>query len=71
MIYGSRPTRRALRMKLARSVVSIVSLAALLLVGSRLALAQKLRVAYTAFSGTFAILWVGKESGHFVVSTLE
>jgi NitT/TauT family transport system substrate-binding protein len=25
--------------------------------------AQKLRVAYTAFSGTFAILWVGKESG--------
>ncbi len=25
--------------------------------------AQKLRVAYTAFSGTFAILWVGKEAG--------
>jgi NitT/TauT family transport system substrate-binding protein len=25
--------------------------------------AQKLRVAYTAFSGTFAILWVGKDSG--------
>jgi len=24
---------------------------------------QKLRVAYTAFAGTFAILWVGKESG--------
>lgn len=25
--------------------------------------AQKLRVAYTAFAGTFTILWVGKESG--------
>ncbi len=25
--------------------------------------AQKLRVAYTAFAGTFAILWVGKEAG--------
>jgi hypothetical protein len=25
--------------------------------------AQKLRVAYTAFAGTFAIFWVGKESG--------
>lgn len=25
--------------------------------------AQKLRVAYTAFTGTFMILWVGKDSG--------
>ncbi len=25
--------------------------------------AQKLRVAYTAFAGTFTILWVGKEAG--------
>jgi ABC-type nitrate/sulfonate/bicarbonate transport system substrate-binding protein len=28
-----------------------------------LAQAQKLRVAYTAFAGTFTILWVGKDSG--------
>jgi ABC-type nitrate/sulfonate/bicarbonate transport system substrate-binding protein len=25
--------------------------------------AEKLRVAYTAFAGTFTILWVGKEAG--------
>ena len=25
--------------------------------------AQKLRVAYTAFAGTFTILWVGKDAG--------
>ena len=25
--------------------------------------AQKLRVAHTAFAGTFTILWVGKDSG--------
>ena len=27
--------------------------------------AQKLRVAYTAFAGTFTILWVGKDAGHY------
>jgi len=25
--------------------------------------AQKLRVAYTAFAGTFTVLWLGKDSG--------
>jgi hypothetical protein len=28
--------------------------------------AQKLRVAYTAFAGTFTILWVGKEAGLYL-----
>ena len=46
-----------------KGVVSILALAAILLSGASRASAQKLRVAYTAFSGTFAILWVGKESG--------
>ena len=46
-----------------KTVVSILALATILLSGASLASAQKLRVAYTAFSGTFAILWVGKESG--------
>jgi NitT/TauT family transport system substrate-binding protein len=46
-----------------KTVVSLLALAAILLSGASRANAQKLRVAYTAFSGTFAILWVGNESG--------
>jgi len=40
-----------------------LAVSALLLVGVGAAEAQKLRVAYTAFAGTFTILWVGKEAG--------
>jgi NitT/TauT family transport system substrate-binding protein len=36
---------------------------ALLLTNGRALHAQKLRVAYTAFAGTFTILWLGKEAG--------
>ena len=41
-----------------------VSVLLMILFASAKALhAQKLRVAYTAFAGTFTILWVGKEAG--------
>ena len=33
------------------------------MLGAREAFAQKLRVAYTAFAGTFTILWVGHDAG--------
>lgn len=36
---------------------------AFLLTSSEVLYAQKLRVAYTAFSGTFTILWLGKDAG--------
>src|SRR5688572_27278220 len=39
-----------------------IFLAFLLMSGGALH-AQKLRVAYTAFAGTFTILWLGKEAG--------
>jgi ABC-type nitrate/sulfonate/bicarbonate transport system substrate-binding protein len=53
-------------MKRATTVAVIVPLVlalALSLLSVRAALAEKLRVAYTAFAGTFTILWVGHEAG--------
>jgi NitT/TauT family transport system substrate-binding protein len=46
-----------------RRILSYALFSAFLLVGATSSNAQKLRVAYTAFSGTFTILWVGKEAG--------
>ncbi|HXT54479.1 MAG TPA: ABC transporter substrate-binding protein [Candidatus Eisenbacteria bacterium] len=40
-----------------------MALLACLLVNARVSHAQKLRVAYTAFAGTFTILWLGKDAG--------
>ena len=33
--------------------------------------AQKLRVAYTAFAGTFTILWLGKDAALYQARSLE
>jgi len=41
----------------------LVCLSAFLILRAADLPAQKLRVAYTAFAGTFAILWVGKDAG--------
>jgi NitT/TauT family transport system substrate-binding protein len=46
-----------------RIIISLVLLLGLITVRAESAFAQKLRVAYTAFAGTFTILWVGKEAG--------
>jgi NitT/TauT family transport system substrate-binding protein len=50
-------------MRLSVKLRRFLAVSALLLVGVGAAEAQKLRVAYTAFAGTFTILWVGKEAG--------
>ncbi len=44
-------------------IVSLVLALGLSLLGIEAVFAQKLRVAYTAFAGTFTILWVGQEAG--------
>jgi ABC-type nitrate/sulfonate/bicarbonate transport system substrate-binding protein len=44
-------------------IVPLVVALAISLLGARAASAEKLRVAYTAFAGTFTILWVGHEAG--------
>lgn len=54
-------SRRSKRPK-AGSFFSALLLASALL-GVKPAAAQKLRVAYTAFAGTFTVLWLGKEAG--------
>ncbi len=43
--------------------ILLVSLCLIAAARSAHAQAQKLRVAYTAFAGTFTVLWVGKDSG--------
>jgi ABC-type nitrate/sulfonate/bicarbonate transport system substrate-binding protein len=43
--------------------VCVALLCSIALTPSANAQAQKLRVAYTAFAGTFTVLWVGKDSG--------
>ena len=43
--------------------VCVASLCSLALAPSAPAQVQKLRVAYTAFAGTFTVLWLGKDSG--------
>ena len=44
-------------------IVPLVLVAEMSLLGAHEAFAQKLRVAYTAFAGTFTILWVGHDAG--------
>ena len=50
-------------MRLCVKLQLFLNVSALLLATAGAANAQKLRVAYTAFAGTFTILWVGKEAG--------
>jgi ABC-type nitrate/sulfonate/bicarbonate transport system substrate-binding protein len=44
-------------------IVPLVLVAEMSLLGAQETFAQKLRVAYTAFAGTFTILWVGHDAG--------
>ena len=44
-------------------VMILVSFWMIAMIRSADAQAQKLRVAYTAFAGTFTVLWLGKDSG--------
>ena len=44
-------------------IVPLVLVAEMSLLGTQQTFAQKLRVAYTAFAGTFTILWVGHDAG--------
>jgi ABC-type nitrate/sulfonate/bicarbonate transport system substrate-binding protein len=46
-----------------QSFVRVSILVTILFASAKALHAQKLRVAYTAFAGTFTILWVGKETG--------
>src|SRR6266850_4415412 len=46
-----------------RLLLALFVLAAFMFVNVSVLSAQKLRVAYTAFAGTFTILWLGKEAG--------
>ena len=46
-----------------RLILALSVLAAFMFVNVSELSAQKLRVAYTAFAGTFTILWVGKDAG--------
>jgi ABC-type nitrate/sulfonate/bicarbonate transport system substrate-binding protein len=44
-------------------ILGLSALALFMFVNVSVLNAQKLRVAYTAFAGTFTILWVGKDAG--------
>jgi NitT/TauT family transport system substrate-binding protein len=46
-----------------RAIITLLLLIGLTLLRAEAAFAEKLRVAYTAFAGTFTILWVGHEAG--------
>ena len=46
-----------------RTIVLLLFLIGITLMRTEVAFAAKLRVAYTAFAGTFTILWVGHEAG--------
>jgi NitT/TauT family transport system substrate-binding protein len=67
MIYRRRSfERKAMRLRPKPQIFLAATLALIFIGTSAGALhAQKLRVAYTAFAGTFTILWVGKEAGLF------
>ena len=61
-------------MKSHRSTAIIASLVLALgvsLLRADVVFAQKLRVAYTAFAGTFTILWVGQEAGLYRKNGVE
>lgn len=65
MIYRKPSTaaRPAVKRRVAIHWLSIFCLSAFIVFGAAPASAQKLRVAYTAFAGTFTVLWVGKDAG--------
>ena len=46
-----------------RRIIALLIALGALVASTSLARAQKLRVAYTAFAGTFTVLWVGKDAG--------
>jgi NitT/TauT family transport system substrate-binding protein len=46
-----------------RAIVTLILLLGLIMLQARAVFAQKLRVAYTAFAGTFTVLWVGQDAG--------
>lgn len=66
MVYRKPPVTQKASMKKLRRLAVIVPLVLVVemsLLSTQAAFAQKLRVAYTAFAGTFTILWVGHEAG--------
>jgi ABC-type nitrate/sulfonate/bicarbonate transport system substrate-binding protein len=52
-------------------IVPLVLVVGMSLLGTAAAFAEKLRVAYTAFAGTFTILWVGHEAGLYQKNGVE
>jgi NitT/TauT family transport system substrate-binding protein len=66
VVYRKPPVTQKATMKSLRRlavIVPLVLLAEVSMLGTQAAFAQKLRVAYTAFAGTFTILWVGHDAG--------
>ena len=53
------------------AVIVLVLVVGMSLLGTPSAFAEKLRVAYTAFAGTFTILWVGHEAGLYQKNGVE
>jgi ABC-type nitrate/sulfonate/bicarbonate transport system substrate-binding protein len=54
-----------------RTIVLLLFLIGITILRSEVAFAEKLRVAYTAFAGTFTVLWVGHEAGLYRKNGVE
>lgn len=54
-----------------RTIVLLLFLIGITIMRTEVAFAEKLRVAYTAFAGTFTILWVGHEAGLYRKTGVE
>ena len=54
-----------------RTIVLLLFLIGITIMRTEAAFAEKLRVAYTAFAGTFTILWVGHEAGLYRKTGVE
>ena len=54
-----------------RTIVLLLFLIGITITRAEAAFAEKLRVAYTAFAGTFTILWVGHEAGLYRKTGVE
>ena len=54
-----------------RTIVLLLFLIGITITRTEVAFAEKLRVAYTAFAGTFTILWVGHEAGLYRKNGVE
>jgi ABC-type nitrate/sulfonate/bicarbonate transport system substrate-binding protein len=59
------------RRKTPAVIVPLVLIVGMSLLSTAAAFAEKLRVAYTAFAGTFTILWVGHETGLYQKNGVE